>query len=133
MRERWLDVLNCLKYTYEWVYQVSTDSINVSWCFVFDLCYSLLVSLGKHSGQSFERLFDSLSLEGAALIELKPNLIGESFSILSLDHDSVLKINLVGNNDTRKLLIAILLSYTIVPLPQQMESVLVGNIIYQDH
>lgn len=46
-------------------------------------------------------------------------------------HYSVLKVDLVRNNHTGQLLVAILLLDAIVPLSQKMECILIGNIIHK--
>ena len=96
------------------------------------MCDSLFIAVSEHLSKGLKRSIDALSLKCAHLEELETNLVREGLPILRSNHDAVLEVNLIGNENATKLL-PVLLPDAIVPLLEQTEGVLVGHVVDEHH
>ena len=82
-------------------------------------------------GEGFEWLFDSLALESAHFEKFKSHLLSKSGAVSCGHLRPGIQINFIGDDDSCQLFAAILALDSIVPLPEEMECIWVGNVIDQ--
>ena len=90
---------------------------------------SLFVSVLDHSCDCLETIIDASVVLGRDLTELKTDLLGEGHTVLSSNDSAVFEIYLVGDNNTSDILTFVGLHDLLVPVSEELECVLVGNIV----
>lgn len=95
---------------------------------------NLLLVLGEeHVGKAVKRFFNVASLQRRHLEKLKTYAFSECHAILRPHCYSILKINLIGDDNASKVPSRVLLLDALQPLPQQVEGVRVGHVIDQHY
>lgn len=93
----------------------------------------LLILSEEHVGKAVERLFYVAPLQRRYLEKLKSYAFSECHAVLWSHCHSILKINLIGDDNASKVPAWILLLDAFQPLPQQVECVRVGYVIDQHY